>query len=172
MRLLRCILLFGVSLVVLAVVGIAALLLFLFFDQPNYDVAHPNYNYFAEMFERLREPVSFRGMTNEDVIDFSQLNGGEWKVACLLGGYRDPLETMRAIGANINEKDQVRWTKARSRGLRLAPVEEHEMAIVYVDLANNAQFIHFRDGIGPEGQGFQKCVARPETRLVLGIHPP
>ena len=171
MRLHRYILLFGVSFVVLAMVGIATLLAVLF-HRPSYDVTHPNYNYFVEVFERLREPIAFRGMTNEDAVDFSQLNGGEWKVACLFGGYTDPLETMRAIGANIHEKDQVRWTKARSRGLRLAQVEEKEMAIAYVDLANNAQFIHFRHGIGPEGQHFQKCVARPETRVVLGMHPP
>ncbi len=166
----RFILLFGVSFVVLAVVGITALILVAIFDEPDYDVAHPNYSYFAEMFERLSK--SSRRMTNEAAIDFSQLNGGEWKVACLFGGYTDPLETMRVTGANINENDRVRWTEARSRGFRLAPVEEHEMAIAYVDLANNAQFIHFRHGIGPEGQGFQKCDCTTRDTRRLGMHLP
>ena len=78
-----------------------------------------------------------------------------------------PLDEVRALGANINEKDRVRMTEAGSRGFRLGQVEEQEMAIAFVDLSNNAHFIHFQTGIGPEGQHFHKCISQPETRLFL-----
>jgi hypothetical protein len=38
------------------------------------------------------------------------------------------------------------------------------MAIAYVDLSNNAHFIHFRFGFGPEGQLFKS--ASQDLRLV------
>jgi hypothetical protein len=46
-------------------------------------------------------------------------------------------------------------------------VEEHEMAIAFIDLKNNAHVIHFETGIGPEGQHLQKCISKSETRLFL-----
>ena len=162
----RYIFLFGASLVGLAILGIATVLVELFY-RPSYDRAHPDYDHYAQVFERLREPVSVRGLAGEHAIDLSDLNRGEWKVACLFGGYTDPLETMRALGANIDEKDRLRWTAAGSRGFRLAQVEEKEMAIAFADLGNTARFIHFKSGIGSAGQNFQKCIERPETRLLL-----
>jgi hypothetical protein len=171
MTLRRCLFIFGIfgaSVVALAVLGAATVLLELSY-RPTYDQSHPDYHRYAETFDRLSVPISTRGITNEDAIDLSELNAGEWKIVCVFGGYTKPLETMRALGANINEKDQLRLTEAGSRGFRLAQVEESEMAIAYVDLNNNAQFIHFENGIGPEGQHFQKCIARPETRLLLAM---
>jgi hypothetical protein len=113
--------------------------------------------------------ISGRGSTKEDAIDLSELNAGNWKIACVFGGYTNPLEMMRALGANINEKDRLRLTESRSRGFRLTQVEESEMAITYVDLSNNAKFIHFDHGIGPEGQHLQKCIGRPEKRVLLAM---
>jgi hypothetical protein len=103
----------------------------------------------------------------QKTITLTELNSGEWKTACLFGGYTDPLEAMRVHGANIDEKDRVRFTEAGSRGFRLGQVEEHEMAIAFVDLGNNARFIHFRTGIGPGGQHLRRCISKPQTRLYL-----
>jgi hypothetical protein len=168
MTLRRSMFILGASFVALAILGVAALLVELSY-RPSYDQAHPDYGRYAETFRRLSVPISTRGITGDDAIDLSELNGGEWQVACVFGGYTNPLETMRAFGANIDEKNQLRLTEAGSRGFRLAQVEESEMAIAYVDFNNNARFIHFKYGIGPEGQHFQKCIARPETRLILAM---
>jgi hypothetical protein len=162
----RAIFIFGASFVALAILGVAVLLVALSY-RPSYDQAHPEYGRYAEAFHRLSVQFSARGITSDDAVDLSELNRGEWKVACVFGGYTSPLETMRACNANIDEKDQLRLSEAGSRGFRLAQVEESEMAIAYVDFDNNAHFIHFKHGIGPEGQHFQKCIVRAETRLLL-----
>jgi hypothetical protein len=135
--------------------------------RPTYDRSDPTYHRYLEAFERLRVPLDQRGAQKEDFVDLSELNNGEWKTACLFGGYTMPLDQMRALGANISEKDRVRMTEAGSRGFRLGQVEEREMVITFVDPSNNAHFIHFHTGIGPEGQNFKRCIAKPETRLVL-----
>lgn len=108
--------------------------------------------------------LDYHGTTKDDYIDLSELNSGEWTTACLFGGYTDPLEAMRVHGANIDEKDRVRFTEAGSRGFRLGQVEEHEMAIAFVDLGNNARFIHFRTGIGPGGQHLRRCNRDPRIQ--------
>jgi hypothetical protein len=68
--------------------------------KPTYDRSDPTYQRFLEAFERLRVPLDRRGATREDLVDLSLLNNGEWKTACLFGGYTMPLEGMRALGAN------------------------------------------------------------------------
>jgi hypothetical protein len=164
----RLVLILVGSVIALPALGVAALLVELSYT-PAYDQSDLDYQRYSDAFDRLRLQIDSRGTTKEDVIDLSQLNKGEWKMACVFGGYTKPVEKMRELGANINEKDQVRMTEAESRGFRLGQVEEFEMAIAYFDLNSNAQFIHVESGIGPEGQYFQKCISKPETRLfVLG----
>lgn len=150
--------------VVALVVGLVAELSY----TPVYDRADPNYHRYLEAFQRVRVPLNERGLTKEDYIDLSQLNDGDWKTACLFGGYTRPLDEMLALGATISEKDQIRLTEAGTRRFRIGQVDEFEIMIAFVDLSNNARFIHFHNGIGPAGQHFQKCISKPETTLVLG----
>lgn len=137
-------------------------------SRPDYDRSDPDYQGYAEIFERLQVRLSMYGATANDVVDFSQLNNGEWKVACLLGGYANPLEEMQKLGANIDPKDRSRLTEAGKQGFRLAQVEEYEMMIAYVDSGDRARFIHFANGLGPEGKRFRRCISKPEARIVLG----
>jgi hypothetical protein len=154
------------SVATLCLVGVVAVVVELSY-RPTYDRSDPTYDRYLQAFEHLRVPLDQRGAQKEDFVDLSELNNGEWKTACLFGGYTMPLDEMRALGANISEKDRVRLTEAGSRGFRLGQVEEHEMLIAFVDLSNNARFIHFHTGIGPEGQNLKRCISKPETRLVL-----
>jgi hypothetical protein len=162
--------LLGIVIVIAALpmLGLAALLIELSY-RPAYDRSHPDYQHYADLFDRLSTKIARNGITNEDAVDLSQLNAGAWKMACLFGGYTDPLQDMYALGANISPKDQIRLTESGSRGFRLGPVEETEMPIAYVDLENNANFIHFERGFGPEGQHFKRCIPRSEARLPLGF---
>jgi len=161
----RGLVLLAVAITAALFAGIALLRELLY--KPIYDQPHPNYRHYAEVFDRLRAELDDRGARNGHYVDLSELNDGDWTTACLFGGYTNPLEAMRMRGANIHEKDRVRFTEAGSRGFRLGQVEEREIAIAFVDLGNNAQFIHFKTGIGPEGQGLQRCISRPQTRLHL-----
>jgi hypothetical protein len=162
----RVVLLSLASVAGLCVLGIAALFYELSY-KPTYDQSDPNYRRYEEVFKALRLQLDQRGVTKEDSVDFSPLNNGEWKTVCLFGGYTRPLDEMRWHGANIDEKDRARFTETESRGFRLDQVEEREIAIAYIDAGNNAHFIHFASGIGPEGQHLQRCVAKPQTRLFL-----
>jgi hypothetical protein len=87
MTLRRLVLIFFASVVALPVLGGAALLVELSY-RPTYDQSDPNYHRYAEAFDRLRAQIDRRGTTKEDAIDLSQLNKGEWTVACVLGGYK------------------------------------------------------------------------------------
>jgi hypothetical protein len=168
MTLRRLVLLIVGSVAALCVVAAVGLLIELSY-RPSYDRSDPNYHRYLAVFNSLRMQLDQRGTTEDDYVDLSELNNGEWKTACLFGGYTRPLEEMRGLGASINEKDLIRLTEAGSRGFRLGQVEEQEMAIAFVDLSNNVRFIHFETGIGPEGQHFRKCISRPVTRLFLAL---
>jgi hypothetical protein len=102
------------SVIALAILGVALFVMELSYS-PSYDQSDSDYQRYAEALGRLRLPINERGITNEDAIDLSELNGGHWKVACVFGGYKNPLEIMRGLGANINEKDQLRLTEAGYR---------------------------------------------------------
>lgn len=133
--------------------------------KPNYDVNSPDYGRYSEVFARLREQLDQRDPTDEDILDFAALNGGQWTTACLFGGYTHPLDEMLSREAVIDNTDRVRLTEARSRGVRLGTVEEFEALIAYIDLRNRAHFIHFSQGIGPSGQHFEQCISKPNTTI-------
>lgn len=161
--------------IVLAVVGLPALVigsvLFLASYRPAYDRSDPDYGHYAETIARLHAAFEQRAPTPDDAIDLAALNKGEWTTACVFGGYKNPLWRMEELGAAIDETDRLRLTEAGTKGLRLAPVEEFEMLIAYVRPDRRARFIHFERGIGPQGQGFERCVSKPETRIVIGDTP-
>lgn len=135
-------------------------------DQPNFDDHDPQYAAYVQTFEKARL-VDSRGVSTPTPLDLDGLNRGDWVKACLFGGYTNPSEKMIAFGATLNPLDVTRWADARRQGFRLAEVEEYEVAIAYIDRANQAHFIHFRRGIGSNGQHLEACVSRPETEIAL-----
>jgi hypothetical protein len=162
--------------IVAVVVGLSVLVvggvLFLTSYRPAYDLSDPDYGPYAATIARLHAAFEQRDPTPDDAIDLAALNKGEWTTACVFGGYRNPLDRMEELGAKIDEADRHRLTEAETRGLRVAPVEEFELLIAYVDLGGRARFVHFEHGIGPRGQGFERCVSKPETRVTFkDTHP-
>ncbi len=135
--------------------------------EPRYDARHPDHDRYAAVLATIREQLSQRSPGPQDALDLSALNGGDWTTACAFGGYRNPSEAMAKLGAEIGSADRLRLEEARTSGLRLAEVEEFEFMLAFVDAKRRAHFIHFRDGIGPDGQHFEKCICRPETHLPL-----
>ncbi len=152
----------------LAIGGSGALLAFEVLRKPIYDQNDPDYSRYSEIFARLEEQLARREMSSQETIDLSPLNGGDWRTACVFGGYNDPLKEMRNLGAVVSDIDQHRLSEAGSRGFRLSQVEEFEMMIAYVDRYNHAHFIHFERGIGALGQHLRACISKPDTKLVLG----
>ena len=147
--------------------GIAGVLLISERYEPSFSRDDPDYRYFAEAFARLEQRLANAELSNQDAIDLSHLNGGDWTVACVFGGYNNPLQEMQALGATVGKADQDHWTEAGSRGLRVSQVEEFEIAVAYIDRQNRAHFLHFDRGIGSPGQHLRKCISKPDTMLVL-----
>lgn len=116
---------------------------------------NPQYAQFLSELERYRTILKGRAVQEGDELDISTLNGGNWRTACLVGGYKDYVKV-------INAHDPVDWKPKMSSG-----VGEFEMALVYVDAAGMPDVVHFRSGVGPYGQHFARCIAKPETRIPL-----
>lgn len=165
---LRC---FLVAIAALFLLGVAVLISALTYT-PTYDRSDPDYAHYMAVFHQVHLARSQGAKAKDDDLDLSRLNAGEWTIACAFGGYTDPVRQMDALGATISKKDRERMNEARHGGFRLGPVEEYEFALAFVDLQNNARFIHFEHGIGPDGQHLRRCIAKPETRLSLASNKP
>lgn len=150
-----------------SVVGVVLLVVADIYFKPKYDEDHRDYEQFARVFERIREHDLVSSSAADWTVDFSQLASGRWQTACLFGGYTDPLKAAEERGWSTAEVDRDRLNAARHGGFRLAIVEEFEALIAYVDELDNAEFIHFRRGIGAAGQHLEACISKPETRLSL-----
>lgn len=136
---------------------------------PAYDDANPEYSSLVNRVSEIRRSQDL-GSSNERGIDLSKLNNGDWTTACVFGGFNNPLEDF-AAGGNVSAEDRKRLLELATRGNRLAQVEEFELMIAYVDLRHDAHFVHLRDGIGPDGQHFKRCITRPQTVVDLLAYP-
>jgi hypothetical protein len=145
---------------------LAALLWYETSYNPRYDRDSRFYNEYAFILSEAERAIR-NGSREPVTIDLLKINDGNWKTACLIGGYKDPIAIMRQMGASIQPKDEERMSDAGKRGFRLAPVEEFEAVIAYVDGSDRAHFIHFQHGFGTKGQHFSQCVTKLETRVRL-----
>ncbi|KAA5602193.1 hypothetical protein F1193_06050 [Blastochloris sulfoviridis] len=131
-------------------------------SRPTFDRADPDYGAFAERFAQAARALDDGRAAS---VNLAPATGGAWRTACLFGGYTWPIEEMERRGASIRDAD--RQSLAEPGGLRLTPVEEHEVLVSIVDEAGNARFIHFDHGLNSHGQHFQACVTRPETFVTI-----
>jgi len=102
----------------------------------QYSFRHPNYKAFQAQIENLSDNKS---------INFSNLNNGKWKTACLFGGYTNPSYFMKKHG-DVSWIDYIYQPMKAWPIVRIAQVEEHEALIAYVDDFNNVHFVHFKNG--------------------------
>ena len=116
---------------------------------------HPQYAQFMSELERHRTIAKSRILQVGDKLDVSTLNDGNWRTACLAGGYKNYARV-------INARDPVDWKPKQS-----AFIDEFEMALVYVDVVGIPNVMHFRSGIGPQGQHFERCITKPHTKISL-----
>lgn len=116
---------------------------------------NPQHSQYLSELERYRTILKGRPLQKGDDLDISTLNGGNWRTACLVGGYNNYAKI-------INNHITIDWKPKVS-----AVVGEFEMALVYVDVAGAPDVMHFRSGLGPYGQHFEKCVTKPKTRIPL-----
>lgn len=138
-------------------VFVAAVLQFDASPMPGED--NPQYVQFQSELERYRMISKGRGLRHGDDLDVANLNEGNWRTACLVGGYKDYVRV-------LNTREAVDW-KPKQRTF----VDEFQMALVYVDAVDTPSVMHFRSGIGPEGQHFERCITKPNTRIPLNPSP-
>jgi hypothetical protein len=149
---------------VIAAVPVLFFLLIILEPRPDYDDDDPRYTIIVDELSRVRDEWR-RGVPRP--IDIASLNGGNWTMACLYGGFNDPLHDMRGLGGRVSPADEKRLEALEAMGFRLDTVEELEAMVAFVDSGNNAHFAHFKYGLGVDGQHFRRCVRKPETLISL-----
>lgn len=100
-----------------------------------YSSSHPNYEHYQEKIINLRAGVN-------DTIDFTALNSGKWTMACLFGGYTNPLAYMQNYG-RVTMPDRIFQSYKGWSLVQFGQVAEHETMIAYVDNLGVVTFINF-----------------------------
>ncbi|KQQ79028.1 hypothetical protein [Aureimonas sp. Leaf324] len=135
-------------------------------DHTYFDRANPDY---ARIAEQLGQAVqrARQGATDADGLDLSTIHGGNWRTACLFGGYTYPSRTMQRLGARIDPQDMNRLARLRDRLGSLSEVEEFDAMVAYVTPDGGARFIHIEGAFGSMGQHFERCIEKPLTTIAL-----
>jgi hypothetical protein len=144
---------------------LALSIIFIHWTGPNddivFDTSDADFIWLDQGLSAITHP-RIGGAYAEGHIDFSRLNGGKWKKVCAIGGYVDPIKTVTTQGGIVSETDRENFLN-KNYGSQLGIVEESEFMIAYIRPDNSSHFIHFKNGIGPDGQNFKKCIERPAT---------
>jgi hypothetical protein len=143
------------AVVIVGITVVAAGFLWIALDDHWTGQDKPDYEPIASELKRYRAVFKGRPPAKGDELDLSGLNKGDWRTACLVGGYNNYMRVMK-------DRDPVDWT-FEMRGF----VDEFEMALAYVDTAGNPHVMHFKEGIGSDGQHFKKCISKPEMTIPL-----
>ncbi len=143
-----------------------AILVIAAFDTTQFDDDDPRYQFLVQQFSEHRGPYG-SGIPIPRTIDLAPLNNGQWTMACIFGGYNDPLEDIEKLQVKITPEDRRRLENAGSTALRLNQVEEYEIMVVYVDPSGYARIAHFRGGLGSGGQHLRSCISKPQTNIDL-----
>ena len=134
--------------------------------RPPYDDTNPKYRSLNEQIGEIAERWS-NGDYSRNTIDLALLNDGNWTIACVYGGYNNPLDEMIGRGAIVSSANRARLVELGNKDFRLSQVEESEAMIAYIDRSNEAHFIHVGNGFGPDGQHLKQCSTRSNPRLEL-----
>ncbi|WP_395450267.1 hypothetical protein ACHMW7_10960 [Aminobacter sp. UC22_36] len=134
--------------------------------KPPYDDANPKYRFLTEQIGEIADRWS-KGDHRRSAVDLALLNDGNWTIACIYGGYGNPLDEMIGRGATVSSANRARLTELANRDFRLSQVEEFEAMVAYVDKSNEAHFIHIGYGFGPNGQHLKQCTTSTNPRLEL-----
>lgn len=126
------------AMLVIAAVPALFFLLIILEPRPDYDDDDPRYAGFVADFDRLDAEIRRAGALH--TMDLASLNNGDWKTACLFGGYKNPLHEMRGLGGKVTPADEKRLEGLEDMGFRLDQVEESEVMIAFIDSGSNAHF--------------------------------
>lgn len=149
-----------------AVVALFALILVATDWTPRYDDDDSRYQSLAQQIAAVGERLS-KGDLSDSTIDLTALNNGQWKAACILGGYDNVLDELEKLGATVSPDNRTRLAELTERGFRISQVEEFEVMVVFVDDSNEGQFIHFEGDLGSAGQHLRICTDRSKPKLEL-----
>ncbi|MEM9028376.1 MAG: hypothetical protein AAGC70_08405 [Pseudomonadota bacterium] len=121
-----------------------------------------DYQWIKTELDRLSPP---RGAVE---IDFTRVNGGNWKAVCVFGSYSRPLEEISNLGGQITTADRIRLSVGTQPGLfpRLGPVEAGEVVVAYIQSDMTARFIDLNAHVRG-AQHLKRCIVRPSTRMTL-----
>jgi hypothetical protein len=138
-------------------------------EAARFDLSNPDYLYLAAL---VKEGPKVPGITYylPATVSLKHLNGGDWQLICLIGGYSDPEEILsqeaakRGVWARVIEP-----VERHPSGLTV--VEEHEGAISLVDGTGRGKTILIPTGVmlAAESQGFFECFGPETDEITLPI---
>jgi hypothetical protein len=106
-------------------------------QQALYDRADPDYGWIKSEFGRR-----FRGETG-DPMDWSRVNGGDWKRLCVFHPYTNPIAAITGMGGTLAPADAARVQVENQPGMfRVAAVGENETLIAYRRTDDRIVVIH------------------------------
>jgi hypothetical protein len=136
-------------------------------ERLEYDMDHPAYGF-------LESQLAIANGSEDRAIDFTGLNVGDWVLACLAGGYNDPISVIENAAAQFdlevivseNQRTRIDWLES---GSRLAAIEEFELMLIYVDGSKHAQFV-LHPGFGSFFQHYSECARPDQPTITLRGH--
>ena len=132
----------------------------------RYDRGNADYKYITSKIVRDDSALGWA----EAEVDLRVINNGDWQFICLIGAYSDPVEILRKEARTrrvaIREIDPV---PSQYGTAVLAPVEENESAISFVDREGHGKTILIN---GPErlvGEHGNKCFDKDTSIITLPL---
>jgi hypothetical protein len=112
--------------------------------------------------DSLTFKTAIRKVDGESRADLSGLNGGDWRIVCVAGGYQDAASVLHAFAPN---DPATKWWKLIWPWLYAGDVPEHAIALIYV---TRSSAVRVRRLIAPHGnqEHVKACAMSPNKELI------
>jgi hypothetical protein len=103
-----------------------------------------------------------RSETQEKRADLSGFNDGDWRIVCVVGGYRNAAYVFLELAPN---DPAAKWWKLIWPWLYAGDVPEYALAVIYVTNGNAVRVRRFISPVGNE-EHLKACVMSPNKELI------
>jgi hypothetical protein len=126
-----------------------------------FDVRHPDHDAMTAAFG----PRGPYGVEETRPVDFSSIQGGDWQVLCLVGGFGRPAQSLsKAARDHQVSLGLWSWLLAAVRATR---VPEFDLALIYADRAGGVHLRRFPGYGSLYAQHLDQCVTAASPVMTL-----
>jgi hypothetical protein len=132
----------------------------------RYDRENADYKYITSKIVKDESALGWAAAS----VDLRAINNGDWQFVCVIGAYNDPEKILRreatARGVAVKEIDPVPYQRKFGA---LAPVEENEGAISFVDREGRGRTILIEGFMRLVGEHGNKCFGKDASVITLPL---